>query len=117
MKTLGRLITESRTRRGIATQKALAEALRKDQSWVSRLETGAMKDTPSPEDMDALSRTLRLPVREMLQAVGYALDEPQFSDAFPADDPRAEVVRRLRLLDDQDVASVLMLTDMALRHR
>ncbi len=71
MKELGLLIKRRRETAGYTNQREFADLLGKAQSWVSRLESGATKETPSPEDMAVISQALGLSVLEMLQAAGY----------------------------------------------
>lgn len=73
MKEMGTYIQERRAEAGYLTQKAFADALGKDQSWVSRLERGVAKELPTPEDMALISSVLHVPVENLLAAAGYTI--------------------------------------------
>lgn len=74
MDELGALIKQARDAHGL-TGLQLARDIGKVPSFVSRLETGAMKDLPSPEDLHALSRVLGIPVSDMVRAAGYDIGD------------------------------------------
>lgn len=95
MKDLGTYIQQHRIEAGYATQRAFADALGKDQSWVSRIERGVGKELPPPEDIELLASALHVTPHELFIAAGYRLDNA------PA--PDAPVVRSLRaILEGKD---------------
>ncbi|MDF2757927.1 MAG: Helix-turn-helix domain [Thermomicrobiales bacterium] len=107
MKELGALIRERRERRGLRALDLAAE-IERPPNFVSRIETGAMKEMPNPRDMAAIGRALDLPQRDMLQALGYLADE---TEAAPNRDDVTEAQRRLRPLLEQitwDDETILM---------
>lgn len=71
MKELGELVRTHRENAGIYNQRDFSLAIGKAQSWVSRLESGALKETPAPEDMRLITNVLGLPAVDMLRAAGY----------------------------------------------
>lgn len=85
---MGTFIQDRRAEVGYSTQKAFADALGKDQSWVSRLERGVVKELPPPEDVALLSSLLHVPVEEIVAAAGYPIGVPM------PDEP--DVIRALR---------------------
>lgn len=80
----------------------LAARLGKAQSFVSRLETGKVMETPGPDVLAALARELDVSVAEMLYALGYDLGEAPVpprelpDDLSPAD--REAVLKYARYL-------------------
>jgi transcriptional regulator with XRE-family HTH domain len=99
MDRLGRLVKTTRTRRGYATQTALAAAMGKSPSFVSRIERGAAKELPPPEDLQVIGSALGLSMRTMLEVTGY-LEPVEVNGTpdvitIPVDDPRAELVTLL----------------------
>ena len=71
MKELGTFIESRRIAAGYNSQTALADAMGKGSSWVSRLERGAAKELPPPEDVALLSRFLGVSSAEIIAAAGY----------------------------------------------
>lgn len=99
MDALGRLLKQERIRQGY-TQETLAAAMGKGQGFVSRLERGATKELPTPEDLRLIERALGIPKRRMLEVAGY-LDPVELAAkpdvlTLPVDDPRAELVTLLQ---------------------
>lgn len=80
MNKLGEYIQKLRTEAGYGSQKAFADAVGKDPSWVSRLERGVGKETPPPEDIDLLASALHVTQQDLLIAAGYSLDAPKQTD-------------------------------------
>ncbi|HVL22469.1 MAG TPA: helix-turn-helix transcriptional regulator [Thermomicrobiales bacterium] len=109
MTELGRLIATARARRGYTTQQAFADALGKTPTFVSRLERGAAKEMPSPEDVRLIARVVGLPVARLLEAAGYLDPAAPTGDVrtVPGDDPRAVVLDLLDGLTDQQVAGIV----------
>lgn len=70
MQTLGELVRAARQAKGW-NQRQLSDALGRDTSYVSRLETDQAKETPTPESLDVLRRVLGLSNTRMLEALGY----------------------------------------------
>ena len=65
MNDLGELIKNARERRGYSSQAALARELDRDQSFVSRLERGAVKELPTPEVLQQVGDVLGLTMEEV----------------------------------------------------
>lgn len=80
MNMLGNFVITARKRAGYDTQKAFAEAVGRDQAWVSRLERGVGKETPPPEDVALLAKVLHVSQLELLAAAGYDLDAGPVED-------------------------------------
>jgi len=74
MHKLGSLIRGAREARGM-TQAELANLIDKQTSYVSRTETGAKREMPTPEDLQAFSRALGVPVIAMMEAAGYPVGD------------------------------------------
>lgn len=108
MKDLGTLIAEARRKRGIRTQRELALAIDRDPAWLSRLERGEIKETPSPEVMHALADVLRVPEARLLEAAGYRVAEadPDAGITLGARVTRAEIVRLLADAPDEVVTAL-----------
>lgn len=110
MDALGRLLKQERVRQG-HTQETLAAALGKGQGFVSRMERGATKELPPPEDLALIEKVLGIPKRRMLEVAGY-LDPVELTTkpdtlTLPIDDPRAELVR---LLEGYPTAALNVIT-------
>lgn len=74
MSGLGDLVRHARDRQGWS-QGELGVRIGRDGSYISRLETGRMKETPTPEDLRGLARHLGVTVPAMLAAAGYDVDD------------------------------------------
>ena len=57
------------------TPTELARALDRDNSYVSRVETGRNKTLPDPAEMARIARALGVTMRDLLAAAGYLIDE------------------------------------------
>lgn len=104
---LGLLVKDARERRGYQNQSALARELGRDQSFVSRLERGVLKELPPPEVLRQLGDVIGLSMEDMLTAAGY-LEKPERNDppetiTIPATDPRARILAVLDGLPDHAV--------------
>lgn len=75
MDRYGELIRATRTRLGMGSVE-LAQKLGRHQSFVSRIETGAIKETPQPEVLRAIAAALDLPMSVQLEALGYDCSLP-----------------------------------------
>lgn len=118
MKDLPALIKAARERRGFSSQAALALAVGRDQSFVSRFERGAMKELPAPEVLQAFGEVLGLSMEDMLIAAGYLEVPDNDHDAMVLvrkDDPRADLLRLLEGASDIGVRNVASLVAAALR--
>ena len=102
---LGSFVITARKRAGYDTQKAFAEAIGRDQAWVSRLERGVGKETPPPEDMALLAQVLYVSQHELLAAAGYTLDEGPKEDH--------PIIAALRPIVDGREFSELQVQDLA----
>src|SRR5688572_16058801 len=80
----GALIRARREDLGIRSYE-LAQRIGRQPSLISRLETGAYKDTPPPDILAALERELGVSQREMLTALGYLADAPPRPAGGPGD--------------------------------
>lgn len=79
---IGKFIQSRRERLGIS-QKDLARILDKDDSWVSRVETGTTKRMLEPDEIAKIAVALSLRESDLLKAGGYLQDE----DTVDLDDP------------------------------
>lgn len=68
---MGDLITTRRIAAGFTTQRAFAESIGKDRSWVSRLESGVMKEMPTPGDLALVADAIGATQAELIAAAGY----------------------------------------------
>lgn len=113
---LGNLIRARREARDIKSFE-LAAYIGRQPSLISRLETGAYKETPPPEILAALSTVLGLSQAEMLEACGYDLRGSP--PTVPVTDPeRADLLQKLErvALDDESrVAALTAILDLWLR--
>ena len=75
MKKLGTLIRDARERLGLHGYE-LANAIDKQPSYVTRLESGETKTLPPPEVLERLGATLHLSMRKMVETAGYDLGPP-----------------------------------------
>lgn len=108
MQVLGDVIRRGREQRGW-NQRDLAGRLGWDNSRLSRIERGAMKELPTPEDMHALADVLGVPEARLLEAAGYRVaddDPPGDTLTLPAADPRAELVALLAGAPDDAVRTI-----------
>lgn len=83
MKDMGELVRIRRESAGYSAQKHLADKIGKGQSWLSRLESGTMKEIPTPEDLTLLGDALGVTQAELLAAAGYDV-ETGHEDEHPA---------------------------------
>lgn len=74
MNDFGRFLAARREAAGYRSQTAFAEAIGKGSSWVSRLERGAAKELPPPEDVALLARHLGVSQAELVSAAGYDIE-------------------------------------------
>lgn len=72
MNEFGEYIRKSREARKL-TPTELAAALGRDNSYVSRLETGRNKRLPDPDEFNALAKVLGVPMTDLLAAAGFAV--------------------------------------------
>lgn len=86
--TLGSLVKGQRERLGM-TQVTLAAQSGVSQNVISRIETGAYKETPPPEVLAGLSDALGIPESEMLASMGYRIEDPSEPDAADRESERA----------------------------
>jgi transcriptional regulator with XRE-family HTH domain len=70
----GELVRTARERAGLKAFE-LADRMHTHGSFISRLETGAFKETPAPDIIAQLQEHLGLSQRELLTALGYLGDE------------------------------------------
>lgn len=107
----GKLIEDGMRQRGYVGYQ-YAAMLGKPQSWLSRIMNGQYANPPTPEDMTALSETLGIPKRRMLEALGY-IDpedqEPGIAHTIRADDPRAALLDMLASASDDEVRKVVQI--------
>lgn len=89
MREFGEFIRSTRERKNIRAYD-LAYALGQNPSWMSRLESGGMTHPPSPTVMDALSKSLEVPMPELFAAMGYPMDESE----TPVSDPLGASIAR-----------------------
>lgn len=80
--TIGDFVRRQRGRMGLS-QKQLAAMLSKDDSWVSRLETGRAKEIPSPDELRELARALHCSEADLLRAAGYLESDDVAQDEEP----------------------------------
>ncbi len=78
---MGNFIATSRISAGFQSQMELANAIGKSQNWVSRIERGAAKELPPPEDVLALSKALRVSSADILAAAGYDIETGKEGDS------------------------------------
>lgn len=100
--SLGVSLRSKRTALGL-TQVELAARSGLPQQTISRIESGAYKETPPPDVIDALAEALDLAPATLLGAMGYNV-LPLVEDDLPPDDPRAELiglVKRVRLTPER----------------
>jgi transcriptional regulator with XRE-family HTH domain len=90
---LADLVRQHREREGL-TQQQLAERSGISRNTIAAIELGRVR-IPSPEIVRSLARPLRVTVREMLQAMGYPIE----------DDAAAAAVAEDRVL--QEIADLL----------
>lgn len=83
MDDFGKFLANRREAAGYRSQTAFAEALGKGPSWVSRLERGAAKELPPPEDVALLSHHLGVSQAELVAAAGYDIETGR-EDESPA---------------------------------
>lgn len=118
MEKLGEIIRSRRSQR-FPNARSFADAIGKDPAWVSKLENGLLKETPSPTDLVAIERETGIAQADVLRAWGYIIDSggdsatPRFSHG----DIRQLVVERLGGLSDREVGAILALTDYMAEHR
>ena len=74
MDDFGRFLASRREAAGYRSQTAFAEAIGKGSSWVSRLERGAAKELPPPEDVALLARHLGVTQAELVSSAGYDIE-------------------------------------------
>lgn len=98
MKTLGELVAAGMERREMSG-KELGAAIGRDGSFISRIVTGRMKELPTPHDLEGISREIGVPVRELIVAAGYKLDEPNEDEGSPE---LREVLAVARLVEWND---------------
>ena len=84
----GELIKKARARQGVKTLD-LAYRIGRQQSYVSKVESGAVREVPPPDVLIALSRELGISVGEQLAALGYPIDDAPVPDQDAADLARA----------------------------
>ena len=94
---LGDLIKDSRMRQGM-DQRELASLIGRDNSFISRLETGRISNTPDARTIHDLHKALRLSKTEMLRALGYLDEEAEIGDIQQHDDLASIPVPVLSLL-------------------
>ena len=78
---MGTFIEDRRMAAGYRSQTALADAMGKGSSWVSRLERGAAKELPPPEDVALLSKFLGVSPAEIIAAAGYDIETGHEGDS------------------------------------
>lgn len=74
MDNFGDFLASRREAAGYRSQTAFANAIGKGASWVSRLERGAAKELPPPEDVALLAKSLNLSSAELIAAAGYDIE-------------------------------------------
>lgn len=95
MKTVGDIMKDARTRRGLAASE-VARAMGKSPSWLSDWENNKKAGPMPPEDLNAVARALHLSSKTLLRASGYCLGDEGPPPTFLPDDPRTEIVDLLR---------------------
>lgn len=92
------------------TQAQLAQKLGKDPSWVSRWEKGIPKEMPPPEDFRAICLISGVPMRTLIERIGY-LDpeetEPGIAYAIQGGTVRATLLDVLDGASDADVQTIV----------
>ncbi len=89
---MGVTIRAARTARGMRIQD-LADAIGKAPSYVSKIETGAMKEMLAPSDLNAIARVLDLDVADLLRTAGYNLPAGDSETPEPPPHMRASFLR------------------------
>lgn len=95
MKAYGSLIQRTRERLGYSSQGAIGQALRKTQTQMSRIESGASQNMLPPEDVHRIRDVLGIPVVHQLQVAGYELEG--YDDALAPE--LQEIVDLARIVD------------------
>jgi transcriptional regulator with XRE-family HTH domain len=112
----GKLIEDGMKQRGLVGYQ-FAAMLEKPQSWLSRILNGQYANPPTPEDMAALSETLGIPKRRMLEALGYLgpeEQEPDIAHTVRDDDPRAALLDMLAEATDDEIRKVIQIVTILL---
>lgn len=114
-RTLGQTIREAREARGLSP-KALADAISRTPSYVSRLEADGIK-TPPPDVVGSVACFLGLDETELVRLIGYLstvaqTDEERASRlAINPTDPRFQIADRLRQVADGDLPAVAVVVE------
>lgn len=81
----------------------LAFALGMAPSWLSKLEKGDLTHPPAPHILEGLSKELKIPQAQMLEALGYDVGIAGIVEQDPTD-PKLEMiglVKRIRMTQDR----------------
>lgn len=95
MKELGEVV---RAARGAMSNKELEQSTGIDASKLSRLQGGTLKETPPPQELQALEDVLKIPQHEMLRLLGYEVGPSEFATKLDLTDPRELLLLRVRAL-------------------
>lgn len=118
MKTFGEFLAARRVAAGYRSQTEFATAIGKGSSWVSRLERGAAKELPPPEDVELLAKHLSVSQAELIAAAGYDVETGTEGDS--------EAISRVRAIlgdrefdeeDLRDIADAVRLVVRALERK
>jgi transcriptional regulator with XRE-family HTH domain len=112
----GTLIKNRREERGLMAFEVAAQ-LHRPASFVSRLETGAFKETPPPNVLADLEAALGISQAEMLNALGYRCGDAPARVPVMEPDRAAllDKLERIRLNDETRVSTLLTILDLWLR--
>lgn len=111
MNRLGGLIRSKRERAGLRAYDVAAR-IGKQPSYITRLETGATKTLPPPEELAGIGDALGLSMAEMIEAAGYPVSAPS---AWDDSEDVEEIAEHARLVDWQRDASRLPVVHAILR--
>ena len=68
--------------------------------WIGRLERGELRSLPEPEQLEALSRVLDVPVTELLEVAGYRVSCQESKERAP-ESPEDHLFLYLRSVTEQ----------------
>lgn len=103
----GSLIRRMRARHGLTTLE-LSNRIERSPSYISKVETGGLRETPPPDVLEAFSRELQISVSELLEAMGYNLQSLATVRELPDDltpAQREAIISYARYLASQDQRS------------
>lgn len=114
---LSRLVRDRRAALGISLAKAAEASGDPDlhASWITRLERGQVRDIPSRARLEAIARSLQLPVRQVARAAAaqfWGLDEER-----SADDSARAVIDHMESLSAEERAQLAAMVEAFARNR